>query len=241
MLWLKSFIECRPRLYLWFLVIVSISASLWFALPDRFHHPGARKPITPEELWHVVVVVFGLVLVPLGAKLLAGSGISSQTSWGMLRGFHPSTHFLLGLPVSRARLVQVRTAVGIGLMVLCAVPSVMLQPVLASYFAVPLSAAKTAGVLPEFLVLGLLAYFIAAFLTSFLDEVYSSMLSLTVWSMLCGYSLAGGPGYPNLLSYASQPRLSQGDARAWLQTFVFLGVCVLLYRATLHIVETKEY
>jgi hypothetical protein len=104
-----------------------------------------------------------------------------------------------------------------------------------------LGLSKALAVLPEYLVLGCLAYFVAAFLASFLDEVFSGTVSLMVWSGLVGYSLADGPGYANVLRYARQARLLEGNAEAWLQTVVYVAVCAVLYRAMVEIVERKEY
>src|ERR1035438_4342070 len=46
------------------------------------------------------------------AIFLAGSGINSQTTYGLTSGFHGSMLFTLSLPVSRRRLLFVRAGLG---------------------------------------------------------------------------------------------------------------------------------
>lgn len=83
-MWRKSWWECRFRVYL------CLVLGLFLVLNGLFVIVGAVKP---ADAW-------------------AGSGINSQSMWGLFHGFHPSMFFLLSLPMSRRRALLTRSAVG---------------------------------------------------------------------------------------------------------------------------------
>lgn len=105
MLWFKGWLETRSRLAF---------AGLWsagflgiFALATS--SVGVGKSLPTPALLGILALVW--VLIPV---FLSGTGVRTQPGFGpsAAKGLHGSTQFTVSLPVSRARLLMVRTAVG---------------------------------------------------------------------------------------------------------------------------------
>jgi hypothetical protein len=99
MLWHKGWLETRYRLF-FLLGFVSLFMTLQ-------HKAGATSQGVIGMLLFAVPV-----LVVMTCAALAGAGVATQSSFGRSKGLHGSTQFTLSMPVSRARLMLVRAAVG---------------------------------------------------------------------------------------------------------------------------------
>ncbi|MBM3760487.1 MAG: hypothetical protein FJW36_09605 [Acidobacteria bacterium] len=123
MLWLKSWTKVRFRFALAVFLAIYILALIFLYFAPQFN--VRFKAITPQQLgqkiWAVFILAYGGLLLPVSAKILAGSGINAQTSMGMAHGFHGSMSFLLSMPASRTRLMATRALTGAALLFLLAI------------------------------------------------------------------------------------------------------------------------
>jgi hypothetical protein len=101
MLWYKNWLETRYR-FLWG------SGMLLFFVVFNFFALGTAPGLQVQILF-ANQGIYWLVL-PL---LLAGTGVMTQSTFRPARGLHGSTLFTLSLPVTRLRLLAVRSGLGI--------------------------------------------------------------------------------------------------------------------------------
>lgn len=105
MVWFKAWLEIRPR-------ALFTGAWLAFFVGVLALTPApAGASLTTGLDRALAMTALPAIFVPLW---LAGSGVRTQAGFGRgaTRGIHGSTHFTLSLPVTRTRLVLVRSAVG---------------------------------------------------------------------------------------------------------------------------------
>lgn len=242
MLWKKAWKECWCRLLLCGALTFACMMVVWGPIADKLEiHLQHLDATGMAKLWKAYFLLFCSVSVPVGALIMAGSGVNTQTAWGIAAGFHPSTYFLLGLPVSRTQLLRVRALVGWILTVLWATLSVILFGVVAMFFGASPNWETWLGQLVHLLVVASMTYSLAVWTSSFLDELWSGTLSLFITSMLGGYAIAGGPGWFNLFRYIDSQAILTGGQSAWLQTMTYLAVSAGFYALAAWVVERKEY
>lgn len=104
MLWFKGWMEIRARLVLLVLAIALPYGLLAMRLGGSM----------PADRAAQIYALANYLLWPGFAVLFAGAGINTLTSSGMANRIHPSMYFTLSLPATRARLLAVRAAVGVG-------------------------------------------------------------------------------------------------------------------------------
>jgi hypothetical protein len=242
MLWRKAWLGCRYRFLLCYFMSFSVLLVVLVKPASDWKIAAIGSAGDAEaKTFRLVFALMGALVAPVGALILAGSGINTQTNWGMLHGFHPSMHFLLSLPVRRERLLRVRVAMGLGLL------AVWLVSTLAALFGVSggfggrLDAWRVLATLPNLAVATLLYFSISVFLSSFLDEYWAGMTALAFIGGFAGYGIAEGPGIVNLLAYSMQQGLANGETKAWLYGAVYLALSLGFYWAAWRVVEKKEY
>ncbi len=242
MLWRKCWLECRYRLLLCFFM----TASILFAVltkaaedvpPAMFQ--GVSDP--SEKMFRLIFLLLGAVVVPVGALILAGSGINTQTNWGMMHGFHPSMYFLLSMPLTREQMLRARSVMGVSLLGLWLAATTGIMLGASALQGTPLPAGKVLATMPNLFAGALVFYSFATFLTAFLDEYWAGMIGLTVSGILAGYGIAEGPGGFNTLAYMNSQGLVNLESRALLQAAVYLTISGALYAATWRVVQNKEY
>jgi hypothetical protein len=106
MLWMKNWMETRWRflsaLALFSFIVISANVQFGNARPNL---------LPPEQLLGGTLSTFSLFFV-MQAVILAGAGIKTQAPFRVGKGMHGSMHFTLSLPVSRLRLLAMRTGLG---------------------------------------------------------------------------------------------------------------------------------
>jgi hypothetical protein len=228
-MWKKAWWECRTR------VGLAAAIGVLYGLDGVWTRGGLN--------WESYCQLMSGVVVPVVALLLAGSGINSQTSWGMTNGFHPSMYFLLSMPVSRRRALLVRAALGAGLLLLfigllvCGVGQV------AQWRGSDIRPAQIASS-AVFTAVGAWAIFGAAtFLTTFLDELWAGVIGFLIAGGLCGAGWA-----MRNLNTTFQPLdfltgalwYRQGQVN-WHMLAWFVGIGIAFLWAAVWVVEKKEY
>ncbi len=224
----KSWMECRFRAVLTGLVVVIYLLLGLFPLAD---YKGA---LTGWDWYSKFVTVFGAVV----AIMFAGSGINSQTSWGMVRGFHSSMYFLLSLPVSRRQALMARAAVGILLTFSYVLASVGLYA-----FLVHISPGTAVSSI-FFITLGAFAMFgVATFLSTFFDEMVTSSLAVGgVGGLFGGWAALDWTKVKlDPMTIISGQQLAQTGHVHWPVVILCLVTGSLFLLAALWAVERKEY
>ena len=220
----KGWMECRYRAVLSGLVVLVGLLPL-----------AADRGAVIAWDWYSKYVT---VLAALVAVMFAGSGINAQSSWGFMRGFHPSMYFLLALPISRRQALLARAATGILLAFFSVLASVVL-------YALPMHvSAEQAGSSIFFISLGAFAMFgIATFLSTLFDEVVTSSLAIGAvagmfgaWSALNWTKVKLDP-----MTIISGQQLAQTGHVNWVAVIFLLATGALFLLAALWVVERKEY
>jgi hypothetical protein len=230
MLWRKAWLECRYR----FLLCFVISLALGLGAIVQANSAKAKGLA-------VMLGLIGTVVGPIGSLILAGSGINTQTNWGMMHGFHPSMYFLLSMPVEREKLLRVRAALGLALTAVWLLLTVILTGAALQYGGIPQDWALTFRTMPNLFAGTLVYYALAVWLSAFLDEFWAGTISLTATGILAGYALAGGPSWFNMAEFMSSSGLINLDGAAWLQASAYLALSALFYWLAWRTVESKEY
>jgi len=224
----KAWMECRFRALLTGVVLAI------YLLLGRFPLAECKGELTSWNWYCKFVTVFGAVV----AIMFAGSGINSQSSWGMLRGFHPSMYFLLSLPVSRLRALLVRAITGMLLTFLYVPTSIVFYALFAH-----LSARQAVSSI-FFITLGAFATFgIATFLSTLFDELVSSSLALGgVAGMFGGWAALDWTKVKlDPMTIFSGQQLAQTGQVNWVAAILCAATGVLFLLAALRVVERKEY
>lgn len=226
MLWYKAWLETRWR----FVFTIGSMLLLWLTIPLL----GAP----PERLWPAFELDSAL-LYCFAALFLAGAGINSQTTYGMMSGFHGSMLFTLSMPVTRRRLFFVRAGLGAietcAFVVMTASLTLLLRP-------------ETTGTSQAFLyglramVCTMAVYALSALLACVLDETWQFMggclilgFVLAIQSRVAVISDFSPLRGMSLVSYpvtASVPWALVGASVVLITIFLYTSVLVL---------QRKEY
>jgi hypothetical protein len=102
MLWMKGWLETRARLFAGLGLLGFSLISAWGITP-KSGLPNAALHQLMRATWVQVLLFAGMV---------AGAGIATQPALQATKGLHGSQLFTLALPVSRLRLLAVRSAIG---------------------------------------------------------------------------------------------------------------------------------
>jgi hypothetical protein len=189
----------------------------------------------------LAMMAFPWVFVPVW---LAGSGVRTQPVFGRnaTRGVHGSTHFTLSLPVTRARLLIVRGALG-----LLETAAVMLVSGFAAWMLFPIVRAASTPILgmQHLLVVfmcGLAFYGLSVLIATLLDDMWH------IWSTTFLIVFLWAPPVRRLLPTAldvfrplvdSSPLITH--TLPWTAMVVSLVAGAVFVVAALHVVKTQEY
>jgi ABC-type transport system involved in multi-copper enzyme maturation permease subunit len=237
MMWRKSWWECRFRVLCAALIYLCVSGGALVLLSHR----ATAAP--PSARLNFYVILLACLITPIVAVLLAGSGINSQTSWGMLHGFHASMYFLLSLPVSRRRALLIRSAMGGVFTALFVVLSVCTISLLALWSGTRIPPNHVLGRLP-FILLGAFGlYGLSTLLTIVFDEFWAGMLGMAIIGFLFGMEIA----FQSLPIRFQPAEILSGEqfiltgAVGWPLIAFFFLLGVISMAASVYLVERKEY
>jgi len=235
MLWQKAWLETRVRLLLGVVLSIYVIYLLLFEAPAEVAQKFPDRP--PAEvgakLWKLFLIAYGGVVLPVTAKILAGSGINAQTSMGMSRGFHGSMSFLLSMPVTRAQLILTRAAAGAILTALTGLIALTTFVTLAPGQGIHLPPINFVQSYGSMMVITTFFYCLSVLLTTLLDEFWSGTIGLIILSLMLGYSFALSGTAFDLIQTLEQPTLAT--------TLTYLTLSAILFLAAIRVVEAKEY
>jgi hypothetical protein len=236
MLWFRAWLETKWRVaftIVWLSFFVGVLAT---AAANGGDVPGG---VAVARLLNMLA--FPCVFVPVW---LAGSGVRTQPGFGRsaMRGIHGSTLFTLSLPVTRARLVLTRGALGLiataGVLVMLGVATWMLFPPLRAN-ATPIAGLQHLLVV---FVCGLAFYGLSILTATVLDDVWhmwsSTLLILALWAPPVRRLLPSAVDVFRPLAESSPLVTHTLPWTAMAAAVVAGGVFVL---AAVRVVQTQEY
>lgn len=230
-MWYRAWLEVRWRLVLMALLNSFVGALL---LDDR-----VSSEVWLRRLSGNLPIVFAM-----NAIVLAGSGVASQLSQRPGQLVHPSMMFLLSLPITRAKLVMVRQAVG-------ALASLALLLVTLGVFfvaapelrqALPTSAdAALLIVCVGFVTMA--AYSVSALLSTFLDQLWQTYGAMAIVAVVLG-AFPGARFWNSVVQNSSAATTSLGGA-FWAPIIVGLTACTVVCAAmvftSVRVVRAKQF
>jgi hypothetical protein len=235
MLWFKAWLETRWR----FGFLIGSVLMIWLT-PLWLPSLGLRLPsgIPASRLW-LGIHLGSVLLYIIAATFLAGSGINSQTTYGLNSGFHGSMLFTLSLPISRRRLLFVRAGLG-------ALQTVVLVAIMAAFtlFQRPgsTSAAQSLAYVARAAICTMAVYALSVLLACLLDEVWQLMASCLCWTVVLvlqtRFNIIARLSPLRGMSLISFPITAP---MPWsLLVWSFVLTCGLLYASVL-VLQRKEY
>jgi hypothetical protein len=242
MLWFRAWLETRQRVaftVIWsafFIGVLAMAAASRGEAPDRGGATGREALVTVLSL-----LAFPGIFVPLW---LAGSGVRTQPGLGRnaSKGVHGSTHFTLSLPVTRARLLMVRGALGLvaaaGLLLVMGVATWQVIPALSAN-ATPIEGLQHLMVV---FVCGTAFYGLAVLTATLLDDTWhmwtSALVLMVLWAPPVRRLLPPGFDVFRPLVDAS-PIVTHTVPWATMAVAVAVGGVFVL--AALRVVQAQEY
>ncbi|MBC7926030.1 MAG: hypothetical protein H7039_10280 [Bryobacteraceae bacterium] len=190
--------------------------------------------------WQRYLLMLTSFSIPLSAMVLAGSGIATQTAWGSSCGMHSATAYTLSLPVSRARLIGVRSVVGLSLLVVVILVHIAVATVVGWQSGALKEGSSLLALLGPTILGGAVYYSVAVFLGSFLSESVAQLGTLALTGAVTGYSMAGGPGWFNISAFMRGQESLLGLG-ATVTPVVYLAFAVAMMVGAWWILSRKEY
>jgi len=232
MLWFKGWLETRYRVVfsLGFIGLVMVITHL---AATKEPPPGARPLEALVLMMDSFVVVF--------FSMLAGAGINTQPALQATKGLHGSTLFTLSLPVSRLRLLAIRSSIGwlamAVLVTLLCIGMGLIAPKSASLTILQLlqQAAALIACTTGF-------YYVSVMLGTLLDDawrVWGSMLVFGAFWLLTSYIRV--PNFLNLIRAMGLGSPIIAHAMPWGAMAFSLGLAAILFLAAWKITERREF
>ncbi len=226
MLWYKNLLETRSRVIFSFIIWTGfIIPTLWAIRSDLANSTDS------EGVFFLAFVSFATFVS------LAGSGVRTQAGYLAMMPNPKSTIYTLSLPVSRRRLLLMRSAIGL----LEAIALTFIYTILVWILFFPEKApGDFAGPFLAISFCGICIYFLAVFFSTFLSEV---LFIWFVWVLLLLYlaPIAKGwmPAFLNVFN-AMQPPFGTGT-NPLPQMAVFLALGAIFLFASIKVIESQEY
>lgn len=228
MLWYKNWLETRSRFIFNLAVITGVCAFLGI-LPLV----GTIKPNQNYPGYFVVTLVSLIVFMTL-----AGNGVRTQAGHLTMTPNPKSTVYTLSLPVSRCRLLIMRSALGLleGT-VLSLIFVIFMWALLHGRVAI----LDFASPLLVTVVCGICIYFVTTFLSTFVNE---GLYIWTYWILLPLYYalvyLDWMPPYLHILKAVEAP-IGTRIAIPWISVALYLALGAIFLFASIRILESQEY
>ncbi len=228
MLWYKNWLETRSRFVFTLTIIIVVYALLGTQLLLGSSKLDANNP---PFLFITLVALIAFVS-------LAGTGVRTQAGHLTMTPNPKSTVFTLSLPVSRCRLLLIRSALGllegIVLSLICATLMWVILPERGTIF-------DFTTPLPATIVCGIWIYFSATFLSTFVNE---GLYIWIYWIILGVYFLLAYknwmPPFLNILEGMLSP-IGTPVAIPWLPMAVYLAMSGILLLASIKVLESQEH
>jgi hypothetical protein len=229
MLWMKGWLETRWR----FLYALGLPLAA-LALTTR---GGLSSPAAT----HTNMGVLSFFLIFAGIYL-AGAGIRTQPAFQMAKGLHESTYFTLSLPVSRLRLLAVRSA--LGLLETAGISAVVIA--WAWILFPPLRTNSGVSDLLQSILAAIVCiaciHFFAVLLASFLEDIWCTLGGILAVGLLWwGTSRLSLPPSFDVFAFLTAASPLRTHALPWPAMGISLLLSAVLFLAAYKVVQAREY
>jgi hypothetical protein len=238
MIWYKAWLETRFGVTFLFVLFTFVFAAGGAA--SRLGTAPTNKAPRPEEL---LVAADALTFAWIGAAIsLSGTGIKTPSGgFQNIKGLHGSTLYTLSLPVSRLRLIVVRTVVGLLEMAVVIVVFTQL-----AWWIFPKTGQNTIGeIFAHFVVTVICAsafYCLSLFLGTFLDDALRIPAGMTVLALLFTLDVTRIlPPYLNIFRPMGSGSPLNTHTISWATLGIALGASAVLFLAAVKVVQAQEY
>lgn len=226
MLWYKNLLETRSRII--FSLILWTGFLIWVLF---FIRDDQVNPTDYEGAFFLAFVSLAIFVS------MAGSGVRTQAGYLAMMPNPKSTIYTLSLPVSRSRLLLMRSALGL----LEAISLTLVYTIIVWVLFFPERAlGDLAGPFLAICLCGIWMYCLSVFFSTFLNEVFYVWI---VWVLLFLYLIPTIKGWmPSFLNVfdAMQSPFGTGT-NPWLQLATFLALGGIFLLASIKVVESQEY
>jgi hypothetical protein len=239
MIWYKAWLETRFGVAFMFVLFTFV-----FLVAGAGARLGAGVLPTnnapmPEELQVADALSFAWIAAAIS---FAGTGIKTPSGgFQNIKGLHGSTLYTLSLPVSRLRLIVVRTVVGLLETVVVIVVFTQL-----AWWIFPKTGQNTMGEILAHLVVTVICastfYFLSLFLGTFLDDALRLPAGMTVLALLFTLDVTKIlPPYLNIFRPMGSGSPLNTHTIAWGTLGIALAASAILFVAAVKVVRTQEY
>lgn len=252
MIWYKAWREARTRIF-WSLMMLIAAAVMHPALfgalqthPPKQNNLGIWFPVhlapklsgatlASSASWQIYLQAASIWALTI-ALLMAGSGLNTQTMYGMRQGVHPSMIYTLSLPVRRRSWLIVRSGVGLGSTAIMTLFLLMIPSLMRPFTGGVFPWSEALSLLPYFCLGALVFYSLSVLLSTFLDEVWQGMLSLAALGFLSGGVLSGGADFANIYRF-----MCTAGPIPWTGVMACLFISAGFMGLSAWIIEQKEF
>lgn len=230
MLWMKTWLETRWR-FVFALILPMAALGLWAVNGLTSAGGNARTMMMTLSSFLIFTPVY-----------LAGTGIKTQSGFQAMQGIHGSMYYTLSLPVSRFRLLGVRTAFGLletaGIDVIAIAAAWCLFPVLRAH--------STSLDLLQLILAAIVCtacfFFVSVVLATFFGEswqIFGGLFVIGGLSQLLGRSAL--PPSWNVFHFGGDASPLITHVLPWPAMAISIAVSAILFFVALRIVQTREY
>jgi hypothetical protein len=233
MLWYKSWLETQYRLYFTLALVV-----FWMVVFYSMRASAPRPGVKPAESFAFIAMTQVVVI----STWLAGAGIATQPAFQEMKGLFGATQYTLSLPVSRVRLLTVRS--GIGWLEMTATLALFCGGM---WLVVPVirgsaTAAEVSQYTAVLVVCSSPLYFLYVFLATFLDEMARMKGGMIAFGALWAISsFVPMPASVDIIRAMGDGSPLVAHTMPWGAMAFSLALTALLFFAASRIVQAREY
>ncbi len=228
MLWYKNWLETRSRFIFNLAAITGVFALLGILLLIGTVKLDQNNPP------YIIITLASLVVF----ATLAGTGVRTQAGHLTMTPNPKSTVYTLSLPVSRCRLLLMRSALGL-------LEGIVLSLICTAFMWIVLwgraAISDFTGPFLSTIVCGIWFYFVATLLSTFVNEGFYIWL---YWIILSLYGILvfqdWMPPFLRILDVTAAP-IGLGGVIPWLPIAVYLALSGIFLFAAIKVVELQEH
>ena len=228
MLWYKNWLETRSRFIFNLVVMTGV-----FVFVGILSHIGTIKPGQNNPGYLIITLA-----VLVGFMTLAGNGVRTQAGHLTMTPNPKSTVYTLSLPVSRCRLLLVRSALGLLEVIVLSLIFIIFMWILLDGRVTLLNFANPFLII---IVFGIWIYFVITFLSTFVNE---GLYIWIYWIILPLYYalvyLDWMPTYLHILKAVEVP-IGTRIAIPWVSVALYLALGVIFLFASIKVLESQEH
>jgi len=230
MLWYKGWLETRFKLLSAACLLVGFLT--FFSVAKA---PPQAKPV-------LQVILFAKSQLAFFFMVLSGAGIATQPAFQAIKGLHGSTLFTLSMPVSRLRLLTVRSSLGF-----LQVSALIVAMCGGLWRVVPgLKNVVTGGEMGEYAItlifIASTFYFISVLLATFLDDIWRIWGGMIAYGALWGLSSwVALPAAVDIFRAIGDGSPLSAHAMPWPPMVFSLALSAILFFGALKIAQAREY